>query len=175
MPTATERGAMDLHTFNTCDAADAAAALRTCVNIQSWITTLVQERPFPEVEILFERAAGLAAAWTNDEVDAALSAHPRIGATVPGASAEEELSRIEQAAVRAAGPTAATRWTEANVAYEARFDRIFLIRAAGRSEAEMLSALNDRMANSPEVENAVRAGQLAEIALLRLQGVVSGD
>lgn len=174
MPTATERGAMDLDTFNTCGPADAAAVLRTCVDIDSWVATLVRERPFPDADMLFERAAGLAAAWTDEEVDAALAGHPRIGAAVPGAGAEAELSRAEQAAVGAAGPAAAARWTEANRSYEARFDRIFLIRAAGRSEAELLAALQDRMANSPEAENAVRAGQLAEIALLRLRGVVSG-
>jgi 2-oxo-4-hydroxy-4-carboxy-5-ureidoimidazoline decarboxylase len=48
---------------------------------------------------------------------------------------------------------------------------VFLIRAAGRSAAEMLEALEARLGNTPEVEDAVVAEQLREIALLRLRGI----
>ena len=61
-----------------------------------------------------------------------------------------------------------------NADYERRFGRIFLIRAAGRSPEQILAALNERLANDDATEDAVVAGQLREIALLRLGQAVPG-
>jgi 2-oxo-4-hydroxy-4-carboxy-5-ureidoimidazoline decarboxylase len=58
---------------------------------------------------------------------------------------------------------------EANVAYEQRFDRVFLIRAAGRSPAEMLAEARRRLGNDPETERAEVAEQLGQIARLRVE------
>ncbi|HEV7949033.1 MAG TPA: 2-oxo-4-hydroxy-4-carboxy-5-ureidoimidazoline decarboxylase, partial [Glaciihabitans sp.] len=53
-------------------------------------------------------------------------------------------------------------------AYEARFGRVFLIRAAGRSRAEILSELTRRLELDDETELAIVGEQLRDIALLRL-------
>ncbi len=50
---------------------------------------------------------------------------------------------------------------------------MFLIRAAGRSEAEILGALEARLANDPETERGVVASELREIAVLRLERLVT--
>ena len=62
---------------------------------------------------------------------------------------------------------------EANAAYEARFDRVFLIRAAGRSAEEILAECRRRTGSDPETERAEVADQLGQIALLRLEGALS--
>ena len=62
---------------------------------------------------------------------------------------------------------------EGNRAYEQRFGRVFLIRAAGRSSTEILDKLQTRLGNSPDAEDEVVADQLRQIALIRLAGVVS--
>ena len=49
---------------------------------------------------------------------------------------------------------------------------MFLIRAAGRSEGEILAALDARLANDPETERGVVASELREIAVLRLERLV---
>ncbi|WP_263970127.1 2-oxo-4-hydroxy-4-carboxy-5-ureidoimidazoline decarboxylase [Zafaria cholistanensis] len=67
----------------------------------------------------------------------------------------------------------AAAWLAANRRYEERFGRIFLIRAAGRTGADMLARLHERLGNDPATEARVRAGQLAEIALLRLEAQVA--
>jgi 2-oxo-4-hydroxy-4-carboxy-5-ureidoimidazoline decarboxylase len=59
-----------------------------------------------------------------------------------------------------------------NADYERRFDRVFLIRAAGRSRIEILSELERRLAHSDEQELPIVADELRQIALLRLQGVI---
>ena len=60
-----------------------------------------------------------------------------------------------------------------NEAYEERFGRVFLIRAAGRSAEEILAALESRLSNDEDTEQAIVADQLREIALLRLAGAVA--
>ena len=65
------------------------------------------------------------------------------------------------------------RLRAANEAYEERFGRVFLIRAAGRSAAEILAALESRLTNDDATERRVVADQLRQIALLRLAGAVA--
>ena len=66
-----------------------------------------------------------------------------------------------------AGVRAALR--EGNVAYEERFDQVFLIRAAGRPPAGMLAELHRRLQNDPETEQREVAEQLRQITRLRLE------
>ena len=61
---------------------------------------------------------------------------------------------------------------DGNQQYEKRFDRVFLIRAAGRSSAEILAELRRRLDNDDEAERAETVTQLREIALLRLKDVI---
>jgi 2-oxo-4-hydroxy-4-carboxy-5-ureidoimidazoline decarboxylase len=85
------------------------------------------------------------------------------------------MSRNEQSGVdeRDAGTIAAL--AEGNRAYEEKFGRVFLIRAAGRTANEMLAALHERLGHTPEQEEPVVAQQLREIAVLRLEQSLSGD
>ncbi len=59
-----------------------------------------------------------------------------------------------------------------NRAYEERFDRVFLIRAAGRDASEILSELERRLGNDDDTERDETLTQLRQIALLRLEQVV---
>jgi 2-oxo-4-hydroxy-4-carboxy-5-ureidoimidazoline decarboxylase len=61
---------------------------------------------------------------------------------------------------------------EGNRAYEGRFDRVFLIRAACRSSSEILSELRRRLRNDDDTERAETVAALREIALLRLKDVM---
>jgi len=56
-----------------------------------------------------------------------------------------------------------------NAAYERRFGRVFLIRAAGRTRAEILGELRRRLELDDAAELAIVGEQLREIALLRLR------
>jgi 2-oxo-4-hydroxy-4-carboxy-5-ureidoimidazoline decarboxylase len=83
------------------------------------------------------------------------------------------MSRSEQAGVDPADQEIATALAEGNRAYEEKFGRVFLIRAAGRTAPEILAALHERLNHTAEEEDAIVAQQLREIALLRLEGVIS--
>ena len=58
---------------------------------------------------------------------------------------------------------------EANRAYEHRFGHVFLVRARGRSGAELLGLLRGRLDNDDETERGVVRRELAEITSLRLR------
>ena len=106
------------------------------------------------------------------ELEAALAHHPRIGEQADGGSTEAALSRSEQASL-AIDDDVQRQLAEGNRAYEQRFGRVFLIRAAGRSSTEILDKLQTRLGNSPDTEDEVVADQLRQIALIRLAGLVS--
>ncbi|NMR20682.1 2-oxo-4-hydroxy-4-carboxy-5-ureidoimidazoline decarboxylase [Cellulomonas fimi] len=165
-PTALER-------FNSADAADAERLLRTCVDVPRWAAELAAARPFADVDAAVEAASAAARPWTDAELDQALGRHPRIGERPPGDDAEARLSRQEQAAVDPADDDVRRRFAEGNRAYEERFGRVFLIRAAGRTAEELLGALEERLTHDPADERAIVADELLDIALLRLRGALS--
>lgn len=164
---------MDLQEFNTLSAPDAAQAIRPCLDVQRWIDEIVAARPYASVQDATAQAERSGAALTPDEVEQALSHHPRIGERADGESSEAQLSRGEQAGLGTLDEDVTTRLARGNAAYEERFDRVFLIRAAGRTPEEILGELERRMQNSPEQEAAEVADQLTQIAILRLEGLLS--
>ncbi|GAA1135754.1 2-oxo-4-hydroxy-4-carboxy-5-ureidoimidazoline decarboxylase [Nesterenkonia lutea] len=163
---------MKLSEFNDAAPEELTELLAACAPIPSWRSAILARRPYASVDELTETAAEMARGWTDLEVDGALEHHPRIGEKAQGTSREAEASRREQGSL-GADEAAQAEWISANEAYEQRFDRIFLIRAAGRSDREMRSQLELRLQNSPEEEAAVRREQLAEIAVRRLEQAVS--
>nr|WP_157324087.1 2-oxo-4-hydroxy-4-carboxy-5-ureidoimidazoline decarboxylase [Nesterenkonia alkaliphila] len=160
-----------MEAFNTAEAGEAGELLEACAPIASWRAGLLARRPYSSREEMLETAASLAGGWTDQEVDAALAHHPRIGERASGNSAEAQASRAEQGSL-SEDEQARQEWLAANRDYEEKFGRIFLIRAKGRSSAQMLAALRERLENDDAAEARIRREQLAEIALLRLQDAV---
>jgi OHCU decarboxylase len=161
---------MSLDEFNRADREAAIASLRPCVDITRWCEELADGRPYDSVDDLVARAQIAATPFTVDEVETALAHHPRIGERVGGEHAEAAMSRAEQAGVDPNDAAIADALAAGNRAYEERFGRVFLIRAAGRSAQEILDALTERLDHSPAEEEPVVAEQLREIAVLRLKG-----
>jgi 2-oxo-4-hydroxy-4-carboxy-5-ureidoimidazoline decarboxylase len=164
---------VDLDSFNALDRDAARSALRPCVDIDRWIDAVVDGRPYVDVGEALSAASLAADPWTEAEIDGALAHHPRIGDRPQGASAEATFSRSEQSGVDVTDSDVQRALVAGNLAYEDRFERVFLIRAAGRRSQEILDALNARLLHSPDEELAVVAEQLREIAVLRLEGVLS--
>lgn len=167
---------MPLPEFNQADPEQAAALVRPCLDVHRWVEAVVAARPYASVEDAVRHAAQLLrdAPLTREEVDGALASHPRIGERAEGAGREASLSRGEQAGLGLEGSASLqAQIREANAAYEARFDRVFLIRAAGRDAAEILAECRRRLDNHPRTEEREVADQLGQIALLRLEGALS--
>ncbi len=161
-----------LSDFNQMDAAAAATLLRPCLGVDRWVGEVVQGRPYASVDDLLAVARSAAQPFTAAEIEAALAHHPRIGARAQGTSPEAGLSRSEQASLVLADDVQ-RRLADGNRAYERRFGRVFLIRAAGRSSEEILAELKNRLGHDDDTEDEVVAEQLRQIATVRLAGAVS--
>ena len=162
-----------LHDFNQLPEKDALTLLHPCVALPGWADALVRGRPYASRNELFSTANALTQNWDEAALAKALSAHPRIGEKAAGSQAEAALSRQEQGAVNDRDAALAQALREGNARYEARFGRVFLIRAKGRSGEEILQALHARLENSDAQEVRAALEQLREITLLRLEGVIS--
>lgn len=163
---------MTLDQFNTAPPEELTELLEACAPIPSWRSALLARRPYADLQELTQTAAEIARDWTDLEVDAALAHHPRIGEKVQGATREAQASRREQGSL-SEDEAAQQEWFSANQDYEDRFDRIFLVRAAGRTPEQLMTQLRLRLQNTPEEEAAVRREQLSEIAVLRLEHSVA--
>lgn len=166
---------MHLHHFHALDEADAAAAVRVWADVPGWVEAVVAGRPYADVDALAAYAGDLASAWSPQDLEAALHAHPRIGAKVAGDGAEATASRSEQGSMASAADDDVAAIAAGNAAYEERFGRVFLIRAAGRTPGEMRAELERRLSNDPDTETIEATRQLAEIALLRLRTTFADD
>ena len=157
--------------FNSAPRTEAVELLRPCLDIPRWRAALVDGRPYASVDDLVSAAESAASPFTIDEVDGALAQHPRIGERPTGVGTEARMSRSEQAGVDPSDAEVAAALADGNRAYEQRFGRVFLIRAAGRSATEILGALNERLGHTDAEEQPVVADQLRQIAVLRLRGL----
>lgn len=164
---------MQLRDFNTAPAAEAAALVGACADVERWVDEIVAGRPYATVADAVAACETAANPWTDDEIDGALARHPRIGERAAGEETDAAMSRSEQASVSSAPSEVKARLADGNRRYEQRFGHVFLIRAAGRTAGEMLDQLEQRLTNTPEQERANAARNLREIAALRLEGMLT--
>ena len=163
---------MSLDAFNGAGRDEAIALLRPCLDIERWCAELADARPYGSVDEVIAAAEAAASPFTSAEIEGALARHPRIGERPTGPDAEAAMSRREQAGVDASDAEVAAALAAGNRAYEERFGRVFLIRAAGRSSRDILAALTERLAHTRDEEEPVVAEQLRQIAVLRLKGLL---
>ena len=152
------------------DAAELQELLPACLTVPRWVDEVVAGAPYASIDDLIDAAALAATPLSATEIDQAMSHHPRIGEKPVGDGAAQAFSRREQASLSGADDAEiAQALLEGNRDYEERFDRVFLIRAAGRSRAEIVAELRRRMLLDDETERAIVGEQLREIALLRIR------
>jgi 2-oxo-4-hydroxy-4-carboxy-5-ureidoimidazoline decarboxylase len=151
----------------------AAEELSACNASRRWIAAVLQNRPYSDAESLLQTAEHTARGLDWDEVCAALDAHPRIGERASGRSTEAQWSQREQSAVGTSDSRTQDALRAGNEAYERRFGHVFLIRAAGRSAAEMTAELDRRLGNDDARERAEVTEQLAQITRLRLETLLA--
>ncbi|HKU35417.1 MAG TPA: 2-oxo-4-hydroxy-4-carboxy-5-ureidoimidazoline decarboxylase [Paenarthrobacter sp.] len=164
---------MELAVFNSVERDEAIKVLTPCLDISRWVESIVDARPFASVDELLGQANSAAEPFSPQEVESAMAHHPRIGERPKAQTTEAAMSRSEQAGVDPGDNQTTDALAEGNRAYEEKFGRVFLIRAAGRSAQEILATLQERLTHTPEQEDTIVAEQLREIALLRLSGLVS--
>ena len=163
-----------LEAFDALPEAEARSRLAACLDVPRWVDTVLAGRPYADRDALRHVAATAAAPGVvdDDELAAALARHPRIGERA-GAGHDAGHSGREQAGVDQGDADLQARLAAGNRAYEGRFDRVFLIRAAGRDGAEVLAELERRLGNDDAAEREETVVQLGEIARLRLDQLLA--
>ena len=148
---------------------DAERLLLTVCSSPAWARRLAAGRPYPSTEALLSAADEALAALSEQDVDAALAGHPRIGERTAAGS----LSRREQAGLAGMSPSTEDALAEANRTYEERFGHVYLVCATGRTAPELLALLRERLENDPAQERQVLREELRKINRIRLQGLVT--
>ena len=168
---------LTLDELNTLPVEDAKSLLLRCCGSTEWARHVVMRRPF---RTLAEVESAADEVWHSlDRADwlEAFAAHARIGERdVPTvAAASSGWAEQEQSAARAATSETFGRLAAANRVYENRFGYRFIVCATGRTAAEMLALLEQRLPNSAQVELAVAADEQRKITRLRLKKLLSID
>jgi OHCU decarboxylase len=169
--------ALSLDQLNGLQAEDARNLLLRCCGSTEWARRMVERRPF---HTLVELESAADEVWRNlDGADwlEAFAAHPRIGEReVPAAAAATSGWAVqEQSGAREATSETLARLAAANREYEDRFGYRFIVCATGKSAAEILVMLEQRLPNSADVELAVAAEEQRKITQLRLNKLLNAD
>ena len=150
---------------------EARELLRGCCGATAWVERMTARRPFGSHEGLLRAARDEWFALGPGDWLEAFSHHPKIGdreSLRQRFARTAHLSEREQSGVEGAPEDVLTALAEGNRAYEAKFGFIFIVCATGKSAAEMLQLLRDRLPNPPDVELRVAAEEQAKITELRL-------
>jgi len=167
-----------LERLNEMSDDDATAALLTCCGSPVWARQMNRLRPFISEAELLEAADRLWWSLNAEDWLEAFRAHPRIGertAEWPQDERAAAWSAQEQSGATDAAGDVTAALAEGNRAYEQRFGHIYIVSAAGKSAGEMLSLLRERLANEPDAELPIAAGEQARITRLRLEKLLAED
>jgi 2-oxo-4-hydroxy-4-carboxy-5-ureidoimidazoline decarboxylase len=162
---------MTVTEFNALPADEAGKLLFSCCGSSVWVQDLLQKRPFSDENNLLQMADSC---WTDkDEADfmEAFSHHPKIGdlnSLREKFASTAHLAASEQGSVAAASEEILQGLAKGNADYEQKFGFIFIVCATGKSAAEMLELLQNRLPNSREDELQIAAGEQAKITRIRL-------
>jgi 2-oxo-4-hydroxy-4-carboxy-5-ureidoimidazoline decarboxylase len=158
--------------WNNLPAGDAAQAVLDCCGSTTWARQLAARRPFADESSLMAASDEIWNGLQPSDWDEAFSRHPRIGEQKATASASAQAAawssqEQQQAASDSEEIQAALARTSRE--YEARFGRIFIVCATGKSANEMLEILRRRMHNDSVTELRVSAEEQRKITNLRLR------
>jgi 2-oxo-4-hydroxy-4-carboxy-5-ureidoimidazoline decarboxylase len=158
-----------LENWNRTDQETAMQTILPCNGSRAWATLVAYNRPFATPEALFSVSDRVWRSLPEDDWQQAFDSHPRIGEKHAQAATSQSLqwSAKEQSAATATADTT-TALADGNRAYEARFGRIFIIRATGKTAPQILGELQRRLNNDPATELHEAAEQQRQITQLRL-------
>lgn len=127
-------------------------------------------RPFESLDDLHARMTAEVAAASVDEKLALLRAHPDLGtrARISESSAKEQSG----AGLDQLRPLEFARLQQFNEAYKERFGFPFLYAVKGSGKLQIIQALENRLASTPEEEFEEALRQVYRIARFRLEDII---
>jgi len=166
----------DLEWLNSLSAAEATKQLLQCCGSKRWARQIADARPYQNLAELIARANETWWSLDGDDWLEAFRSHPKIGETKTAetvSAKSSEWSGQEQAGVNTASSETTDALATLNRAYEQRFGYIFIICATGKTSAEMLTALRERLEHDPGEELPIAAAEQSKITELRLKKLLT--
>ena len=169
---------LSLQQFNELSPAEATSLLLTCCTSTNWAQTLVNTRPFIDIETLIAHSDE---AWTQAQTDEsnlleAFDGHPQIG-NVDSLKEKyrntQDSAAHEQSGANDAEDDVIEALAQGNQDYFDKFGFIFIVFATGKSAQQMLDLLLARLPNNRETELVNAAAEQNKITRLRLQKLLS--
>lgn len=166
---------MSLEKLNALSVEHATLTFMQCCTSSAWVSAMVAARPFKDKKALVKQAD---LAWQGlDKADylEAFEGHPQIGnvASLRAKYANTKaLASGEQSSVNQASEQVLTDLAQGNADYLAKFGFIFIVCATGKSAAEMLALLVERLPNNSATELANAAEEQRKIFHLRLEKIL---
>ena len=165
---------LSLGELNRMDRAAFAGALGAAFEHSPWIAEAAwQKRPFAGIDALHRAMVDAIMSAGRERQLALLQAHPELGAS----RIATEFSRQEQAAagLGRGEPDAAVALRDLNRHYRDRFGFPFILAVAGKSRADILAAISQRIGHAAEVEFTTALDEVAKIGRFRLAALVADD
>lgn len=137
---------------------------------------MASRRPFESVEDLTRTASDVWWSLNQDDWLEAFRSHPKIGekkAAETISTQSQQWSGQEQSGIRDAAGDTIDSLAQLNREYEEKFRFIFIVCATGKSAAEMLALLRERIENDRDTELPIAAAEQAKITELRLKKLVN--
>lgn len=160
-----------LAAFHALPIAEARSLLLSFNGARVFAERMLSRLPLPRARAFFQAAEDVG--WSLDEGDwlEAFAAHPRLGQAKAAATQTERSaawSKGEQSGLADAAEDVAARLAALNGRYLEKFGFTFILFATGRTPADVLAHLEERLENdrAAEIENAAR--EQAKITRLRI-------
>ena len=150
---------------------EAAEEILSCCGSKAWAYGMAVRRPIVDEAGLLTACDQVWKSLAESDWMEAFHRHPRIGESPSPAISTKSTnwSEEEQRRVGAANEDVKVALAEGNHAYEQRFNRIFIVCAAGKAATEILEILRRRLRNEPTTELREAAEQQRLITHLRLK------
>ena len=165
-----------IHQLNQLPETSAVDALVACCGSKSWCDQMAAARPFTGLANLHDIADEKFDSLAREDWLEAFSCHPKIGdlqSLRMKFAGNRDWSKGEQSGVNEADEITIQELADGNEKYESRFGHIFIVCASGKTAAEMLSLLRDRLPNDADVELKVASAEQRKITHLRLDKLFS--
>jgi len=164
---------MTLQDFNNLEKDAVQNAFFQCCGSTKWAADLMKHFPFESEAALVAHATRI---WydecTEPDWRESFLHHPKIGdvkSLEKKFATTKHLAGKEQAGVQTATAETIQALAQANADYEAKNGFIFIVCATGKSAAEMLRILEDRLRNTTAEEVHIAMGEQAKITIIRFK------
>jgi 2-oxo-4-hydroxy-4-carboxy-5-ureidoimidazoline decarboxylase len=147
-----------------------------CCGSTFWAEELSKSFPFLDFQDLLKKSDEIWDKATENDGLEAFTHHPKIGDTK---NLEEKFASTktwagnEQSGVAQAAKSVIEDLAKGNKDYEEKFGFIFIVCATGKSAAEMLALLNERIVNTYATESKIAMQEQNKITKIRLEKLIA--